>query len=130
VRGSRGGDVLLRRSAPLALLLALGASLVAVTLGKVGAGVVLTVSAAVGILSAFFLEAALTRILQPGRPRFSRSASVFLVAHLALWGVFLAGLFRWRHDVELWAVAAGLGCFLLGLSIGGMNVRGGTPREE
>ena len=122
--------MLVRRAAPISLLLALGASLVTVMLGKVAVGVVLTVSAAVGILSTICLEAALVRILQPGRPRLSRSATVFLVAHLALWGVFLAGLYRWRHGVELWAVAAGLGCFLLGLSIGGMNVRGGTPREE
>lgn len=122
--------MLLRRAAPICLALALGASLIAFTLGRPGAAVVLTVSAAVGILSAFLLEAALVRILQPGRPRFSRSATVFLVGHLALWGVFLAGMYRWRHDVELWAVAAGVGCLLLGLSLGGANVRGDTPRGE
>ena len=122
--------MLLRRSAPLSLLLALAAGLIAVTLGKLGAAVVLTASAGVGILSAFLLEAALVRILQPGRPRLSRSAAVLLLSHLTLWGVFLAGLYRWRHEVALWAVAVGLGCFLLGLSLGGMNVRGGSPREE
>jgi hypothetical protein len=122
--------VLLRRSAPLSMLLARGAGLVTATLDKVGAAAVLTASAAVGILSAFLLEAALVRILQPGRPRLSRSAAVLLISHLTLWGVFLAGLYRWRHEVALWAVAAGLGCFLLGLSLGGMNVRGGSPREE
>jgi hypothetical protein len=122
--------VLVRRSAPIGLLLALGASLVVFTLGRAGAAVILTASAMVGILSMIFLEAALVRILQPGRPRFSRTAVMLLVGHLALWGVFLAGLFRWRQGIELWAVAAGLGCFLLGLSMGGMNIRGGAPREE
>jgi hypothetical protein len=122
--------VLVRRSAPISLLLALGASLVTVMLGKVAVGVVLTVSAAVGILSTICLEAALVRILQPGRPRLSRSAAVLLIAHLAIWGAFLAGLYRWRQSIELWGVAAGLGCFLLGLSMGGMNIRGDSPREE
>ena len=122
--------MLVKRSAPIALLLALAASAILLALGRTGAALVLTVSAAVGILSAILLEAALVRILQPGRPRFSRKAVMLLVGHLALWGVFLAGLFRWRHEVQLWAVAAGLGCFLLGLSMGGVNVRGGAPREE
>ncbi len=122
--------MVLRRSAPIALLLALGASLIAITLGMVSAAVVLTVSTAVGILSMISLEAALVRILQPGRPRLSRSAAALLVAHLAVWGIFLAGLYRWRQSIELWAVAAGLGCFLLGLSMGGMNIRGDSPREE
>jgi uncharacterized membrane protein len=94
------------------------------------AAIVLTVSAVVGILSTSCLEAALVRILQPGRPRFSRAAAVLLVGHLAIWAVFLAGLYRWRHAVELWAVAAGIGCYLLGLSMGGMNIRGDSPREE
>lgn len=122
--------MLVRRSAPISLLLALGASLVTVMLGKVAVGVVLTVSAAVGILSTICLEAALVRILQPGRPRLSRSAAALLISHLAIWGVFLAGLYRWRQSIELWGVAAGLGCFLLGLSMGGMNIRGDFPREE
>ncbi len=122
--------MLVRRSAPISLLLALGASLVVMALGKPGAAAALTVSAAVGILSAICLEAALVRILQPGRPRLSRSATALLVSHLAIWGVFLAGLYRWRQAVALWAVAAGLGCFLLGLSLGGLSVRGGYPREE
>jgi hypothetical protein len=121
---------MVRRSAPIGLLLALAASLVLFTLGRASAAVILTLSAMIGILSTIFLEAALARILQPGRPRFSRSAVVLLVGHFALWGVFLAGLYRWRQAIELWAVAAGLGCFLAGLSMGGMNIRGGAPREE
>jgi hypothetical protein len=122
--------VLVRRSAPIALLLALGASLVLLMLGKIGAAVVLTVSAGIGILSTICLEAALMRILQPGRPRLTRSAVGLLVAHLAVWGAFAAGLYRWRQGITLWAVAAGLGCFLLGLTMGGMSIRGGSPREE
>ncbi len=118
------------RTAPLSLLLALAASLVLVVLGKVGAGVVLTVSAAVGILAALCLEAALVRILQPERPRLSRGAAALLVLHLALWGVFLAALYRERHVVELWAVAAGIGCFLLGLAFGGMSGRRVSTKEE
>jgi uncharacterized membrane protein len=94
------------------------------------AAVVLTVSSVVGILSTICLEAALVRILQPGKPRFSRAAAALMIGHVAVWAVFLAGLYRWRDAVELWAVAAGIGCYLLGLSMGGMNIRGGSPREE
>jgi uncharacterized membrane protein len=122
--------VVLRRSAPIVVLLALAASACLMVLDRPRAAIVLTVSAVVGILSTSCLEAALLRILQPGRPRFSRAAAVFLVGHLAIWAVFLAGLYRWRHAVELWAVAAGIGCYLLGLSMGGMNIRGDSPREE
>jgi len=122
--------VLVKRSAPLGLLFALGAGLVLLTLGRTSAAVVLTLSALAGILGTILLEAALVRILQPGRPRFSRTAVMLLAGHLALWAVFLAGVFRWRHEIQVWAVAAGLGCFLLGLSMGGMNIRGGAPREE
>ena len=122
--------MVLRRSAPIVVLLALAASACLMVLDRPRAAVVLTVSAVVGILSTSCLEAALLRILQPGRPRFSRAAAVFLVGHLAIWAVFLAGLYRWRDAVELWAVAAGIGCYLLGLSMGGMNIRGDSPREE
>jgi len=122
--------MVVRRAAPIALLLALAASGVAMALARPRAALVLTASAAIGILGALYLEAALLRILQPGRPRFSRSAALLLAGHLAIWGGFLAALFRWRAVVELWAVAAGIACFLLGLSIGGASVHGGPPREE
>jgi hypothetical protein len=121
---------MVRRSAPIIVLLALAASACLMIFGRPRAAVVLTASAVVGILSTICLEAALLRILQPGRPRFSRAGAALLIGHLAVWAVFLAGLYRWRDVVELWAVAAGIGCFLLGLSMGGMNIRGGSPREE
>ena len=121
--------MLIRRSVPLVLLLALSASLIVFMIGKPRAAIVLTVSAAVGILTAICLEAALVRILQPGRPRLTRSALLLVLAHLAIWGVFLVALYRTRQSVELWAVAAGLGFFLLGLSLGGVRGRGGSPRE-
>jgi hypothetical protein len=122
--------MVVRRAAPIALLLALAASAVVMVLGRPSAALVLTVSAVIGILSTTCLEAALVRILQPGKPRLSRGAAALLVGHFAVWAVFLAALYRWRDAVELWAVAAGIGCFLLGLSMGGMNIRGGSPREE
>lgn len=122
--------MVVRRAAPVSLLLALGASLVLVTLGKLPAAAVLTVTAVIGILSTSWLEAALVRILQPGKPRFSPRAVALLVLHAAVWGGFLVVLFRYRQRIELWAVAAGIGCFLLGLSIGGMSNRGDSPREE
>ena len=125
-----GSEMVVRRAAPIALLLALAASAVVMTLGRPRAALVLTVSAVIGILSTICLEAALLRILQPERPRFSRGAAAWLIGHLAVWGVFLVGLYRWRGVVELWAVAAGIACFLLGLSMGGMSIRGGSPREE
>lgn len=119
-----------RRSAPIALLLALAASAVLTMLGRPRPALVLLITTGVGILATLSLEAALVRILQPGRPRLSRAAAVLLIGHLAIWAVFAAGLFRWRDAIELWAVAAGVGCYLLGLSMGGMNIRGGSPREE
>ena len=122
--------MVVRRAAPVALLLALAASAVVMMLGQPRAALVLTVSAVVGILSTICLEAALTRILQPGKPRFSRTAAALAIGHFAVWAVFLAGLYRWRSVVDLWAVAAGIGCYLLGLSMGGMNIRGDSPREE
>jgi hypothetical protein len=119
-----------RRSAPIALLLALAASAVLATLGRLQPALVLLITTGVGILGTLSLEAALVRILQPGRPRLSRAAAVLLIGHLAIWAVFAAGLYRWRHAIELWAVAVGVGCYLLGLSMGGMNIRGDSPREE
>jgi predicted membrane channel-forming protein YqfA (hemolysin III family) len=119
-----------RRSAPIALLLALAASAVLTTLGRPQPALVLLITTGIGILGTLSLEAALVRILQPGRPRLSRAAAVLLIGHLAIWAVFAAGLYRWRHAIELWAVAVGVGCYLLGLSMGGMNIRGDSPREE
>ena len=119
-----------RRSIPVTLLLALGGALVLLTLGRSGAALALTVTAAVAILAGLCLEAALVRVLQPERPRLSRTAAALLAGHLCIWAVFLAGVFRWRESVELWAVAAGVGCFLLGLSVAGVSTRTVPPREE
>lgn len=122
--------MVLSRAAPLALLVALAAALVVSILGNLRAAVVLTLTAVIGIISTSCLEGALSRILQPGKPRLTRGAAALLVAHLACWGVFLAALLRWGQRGELWAVAVGLGCFLLGLSLGGINIHGASPREE
>jgi hypothetical protein len=119
-----------RRAAPLVLLLTLALALVTTAWGSLAAALTLTVTAAIGILSTSFLEGALVRILQPGRPRMTQSAVLMLLGHLALWGIFLAVVYWWRQQVEMWAVAAGIGCFVLGLSLGGMQIGGGSSARE
>ena len=122
--------MLTRRAAPLSLFFAVAGSLVLVIAGNEGAAVVLTATAVVGIINTVLLEKALTSILQPDRPRFSVAAVFYLGAHLAVWGGLLTAVFRWRHDIALWAVAAGVGCFLLGLAAAGAGAREQTPGEE
>ena len=128
-KASRGSEMVVRRAAPIALLLALAASLVVMILGRPGAALWLTASAVIGILSTICLEAALVRILQPGKPRFSRVAAALLIVVISPSGrVFLAALYRWRDAVEWWAVAAGIGCYLARSVHGGDRTSAGVPR--
>jgi hypothetical protein len=119
-----------RRAIPLTLLVAVAASLVVMVLGHLGAAVVLTGTAVIGSINTICLEGVLVRILQPGRPRFTRGAAALLIVHVAVWALFFAVLYRWRHDIELWAVAVGIGCFLIGLSGAGAKSEKLTSREE
>lgn len=100
------------------------------TLGRESAAFVLTATAAVGIINALWLEEVLVRVLQPGGARLSRGAAGIVVARLALWGLLFTALYVFRSHVELWAVAAGMGCFLVALALAGLRSDGDNPGEE
>ncbi|MGE5236962.1 MAG: hypothetical protein ACM3O7_11495 [Acidobacteriota bacterium] len=119
-----------KRAGWLGLVLAACAGIVLVLLDRPMSAFVLTFTAAVGIINSLWLENALTRILQPGRPRVSRGAALILLARLALWAVLFAVLFVLRDRVELWAVAAGIACFLVSLGLAGLKAEEGRPGEE
>jgi len=119
-----------KRAGWIGLVLALAAGAVLVLLDRHVAALVLTLTAAVGIINALWLEQALTSVLQPGRPRVSRRAIVLVVARLALWGLLFAVIYVLRRQVDLWAVAAGMGCFLLALALEGLRSGGEKPGEE
>jgi hypothetical protein len=119
-----------RRAGWLGLVLALAAGAVLVVLDRPVSAFVLTFTAVVGIINTLWLENALTRVLQPGRPRVSRGAALILLARLVLWAVLFAVLYVLRDRVELWAVAAGIGCFLLALGLAGLKPEARRPGEE
>jgi hypothetical protein len=119
-----------RRAGWLGLVLAVAAGVVLVALDRPMSAFILTFTAAVGIINSLWLENALTRVLQPGRPRVSRGAALILLARLALWAVLFAVLYVLRDRVELWAVAAGMGCFLVALGLAGLKPETPRPGEE
>lgn len=85
----------------------------------------LTVTAAVAIINGLWLEGALARVVQPGRPRYSRGAVARLIARWALWTILFAGLYVLRHRFGLWAVAAGIGCHVIGVVVVGARADAG-----
>jgi len=119
-----------KRAGWIGLVLATVAGIVLVVLDRHVAALVLTLTAAVGIINTLWLEKALTSVLQPGRPRMSRRAVVLVVARLVLWGLLFAVIYVLRRQVDLWAVAAGMGCFLLALAFEGLTMGGEKPGEE
>ncbi len=108
-----------RRAGAAGLALALAIGIVLILLDKPLAALVLTATATVAIINGLWLESLLVRVLQPGRPRVSRGAVVLLVTRLLLWGLLFGALWALREVVELWAVAVGLGCFLVALGVAG-----------
>ncbi|MEW6338923.1 MAG: hypothetical protein ACOY3Y_18960 [Acidobacteriota bacterium] len=117
-----------RRAGWIGLALAAGAGVALVALDKPVTAFVLTFTAAVGIINSLWLERLFLNVLQPGRPRVSRRALVLLIARLGLWGLLFAVLVAVRDRVELWAVAAGMGCFLVALACAGL--KHADPGEE
>lgn len=87
--------------------LALSAGAALLWAGRSGAAVVLTLSYLAAIISGLWLEHVLVRVLQPGRPRLARSLIWQAMGRMGFLAGFLALLFVFRRQVELWAVAAG-----------------------
>jgi phosphatidylserine synthase len=113
------------RAAAGGLALALTAGIVLILLDKPLEALALTVTAGVAIINGLWLERLLVKVLQPGRPRVSRSAVVLLLVRFGLWGLLFAAVYAVREWIELWAVAVGLGCFLVALAVAGAGAREG-----
>jgi len=105
------------------------AGLVLTLLDKPLSAFVLTLTVAVGIINALWLERLLELVLQPGRARFSRSAILLLIARMVLWGGLFAVVFLLRRRIEVWAVAVGIGCLLAGLAAAGVRGAGNGSRR-
>ncbi len=111
------------RAAAVGMALALAVGIVLILLDKPLSALALTATAAVAIINGLWLERLLVKVLQPGRPRVSRGAVVLLVVRLLLWGLLFGALYAARERIELWAVAVGLGCFLVALAVAGAGAR-------
>jgi len=118
-----------RRALLVALPVTLGAAGVVNWLGKPWSALVLTVTAAVGMINGFWLEGLLEGMLQPGRPRMSRPVVFALAARWVLWGLLFAVLVLLRERVELWAVAVGVACFLVAIGVAGTQTADRESRE-
>lgn len=117
------------RGAVLAAGLGAAAGLALTLLDKPLSALVLTLTVAVGIINARWLERLLELVLQPGRARFSWGAVLLFVTRLALWGGLFAVVFLLRRRIEVWAVAVGIGCLLTGLAAAGMRGAGDGSRQ-
>jgi hypothetical protein len=82
--------------------------------GRASAAFVLTASWAVVIISGLWLERVLRHVLQPGRPRFARSAVWQALGRLAFLGAAAASLYAVRHQVAWEAAAAGITIAVVG----------------
>ena len=118
-----------RRALLVALPVTLGAAGVVNWLGKPWSALVLTVTAAVGMINGFWLEGLLEGMLQPGKPRMTRAVVGLFVARWALWGLLFVLLYLLRERIELWAVAVGVACFLVALSTASVKAAGHDSRE-
>lgn len=119
-----------RRAALVGIGVTGTAATVVWSMGHPSAAIVLTGTAAVGMINAIWLEGALQRLLQPGRPRFSRGTVGLLVARWVLWAVLFGVLYWFRRYVEVWAVAVGVGCFVIALASAGLRTAGDEPAER
>jgi len=122
--------VIARRVAGVGLGLAGLAAAGLVAAGRDWDALVLTATTAVGIINTLWLEVVLSRVLQPGVPRVSRSAAAVVIGRFALWVALFAVLFAVRDRVSVWAVVAGVGCFLTALAVSGSGTQSADPREE
>jgi hypothetical protein len=121
--------VVARSALATASVLTVAAASLVIWMGKPWSALALTVTAAVGMINGLWLEGLLAGMLQPGRARVTRGAVALLVARWALWGLLFGLLYLIRDRIELWAVAAGVACFLVALAGAGMRATGGG-REE
>lgn len=120
-----------RRAAVIGTALTTTAAITLWALSQERAAIVLTATAAVGIINGLWLEGALAQILQPAKPRFSLRAVLQLAGRWVLW-VALFGVFLvLRKYVEVWAVALGVGCYVIALASAGLSEgAGGKPAER
>ncbi len=119
-----------RRAAGIGFALAGLAGFVLAAGGYRWDAVVLTGTAAVGIINALWLEGLLLRVLQPAKPRFSRAAVFILLGRFGLWALLFGVLYLLRRHVSIWAVVGGLGCFLVALAAAGVSGRPDRAGEE
>jgi hypothetical protein len=122
--------VLIRRALGTGAVVTFLAASAVAWLGKPWSAVALTVTALVAMINGLWLEGVLGRILQPGRPRFTRGAVAVLVGRFALWGLLFGFLYVLRGRIELWAVAVGIACFLVALAGAGMRFEDRSREEE
>ncbi len=120
--GAEGGAVA-RRAAHWGIGLAGTAGALLLLLGEPWAALFLILPAAVGIINAFWLEGIVATVLQPERPKFTRRALGAVALRIFLWGLLFGVLVLLRREVVIWAVAAGIGCYLVALAVAGVGER-------
>ena len=120
----------MRRAIAIGIVITAGAASVVTWFGKPWSALALTVTAGVGMINGLWLEGLLSAVLQPGKPRVTRGAVSVLAARFALWGLLFGFLYLLRERIEMWAVAVGIGCFLVALAGAGMRDEEGHPGEE
>ena len=119
-----------RRAAVVGVALTGSAAVIVWAMGRPDAAVVLTGTAVVGMINAIWLEGALQGLLQPGKARLSRGVVGLLAARWALWALLFGALYWFRRYVEVWAIAVGVGCFVIALASAGLRTAGDEPAER
>jgi len=122
--------MLMRRALAAGTVVTAGAAAAVTWAGKPWSAVALTMTAAVAMINGLWLEGLLSTVLQPGRPRVTRGAVSVLAARYGLWGLLFVALYGLRGRIELWAVAVGIGCFLVALAAAGLKRDAGVRGEE
>jgi hypothetical protein len=123
-------SALVRQAGALTVAIASLAAAALALGGRPEAALVLTLSAAIAMINALWLERALDRVLQPGKPQFPRGAVLLLLGRWGLWFGFLVVLFVLRRHLPLWAVAVGLTCFMIALASAGLGRPARDAGEE
>jgi|YNPNPStandDraft_1061719.scaffolds.fasta_scaffold14437_3 predicted outer membrane lipoprotein len=121
--GAAEGRVVARSAARWGIGLAGAAGTLLLLLGQPWAALSLILPAAVGIINAFWLEGIVVTVLQPERPKFTRRALGAVALRIGLWGLLFGVLYLLRREVVVWAVAAGIGCYLVALAVAGVGER-------
>lgn len=119
-----------RRAAVIGAALTTTAAITLWALGQERAAIVLTATAAVGIINGLWLEGALAQILQPAKPRFSLRAVLQLAGRWVLWAALFGVFLALRKHVDVWAVALGVGCYVIALASAGLLEGAGRKPAE